>query len=217
MRLQLALYAAGLAFALSKSLGGTATNSHPETTLQAEEKAWEFSLSTATYFVPEGRDFVNPGVTADRDWLHLEARYNYESLNTGSLWLGYNFSFGEKLAFAVTPMLGGVFGDITGVAPGYSITVSYKTFELFTQGEYFIDDTTRENNFFYTWSELSCSPVDWFRFGLVVDRTKVLGDDFEIRRGPLVGFKYKCVDLTGYWLNPTSDNETFILSVALSY
>jgi len=217
MRLHLALRAVGLVFALSKSLAGTALNFDPEAPAQAEEKKWELSLSMATYFVQEGRDFVNPTITADRDWLHLEARFNYESLNTGSLWLGYNFSFGEKLAFEVTPMLGGVFGDIYGIAPGYTITVSYNMFELFTQGEYFVDDATSENNFFYTWSELSCAPVDWFRFGLVVDRTKVLGDDFDIRRGPLVGFSYKCFDFTTYWLNPGSNNETFIISMGLNY
>lgn len=217
MKLPAIFCTVGLILSLSKSLGGTVTNSELGSITQTKENKWELSLSTATYFVHDGSDFVNPTVTADRNWLHLEARYNYESLDTGSLWLGYNFSFGEKLAFEITPMLGGVFGNITGLAPGYSITISYKMFELSTQGEYFIDDTTRENNFFYTWSELSCAPLDWFRFGLVVDRTKVLGESIDIRRGPLVGFHYRNLDLTTYWLSPGSSNETFILSVGLNY
>jgi hypothetical protein len=203
--------------ALSNSLGEPIPSSLQASVREVEEHKWELSLSTATYFVQDGRDFVNPTFTADRDWLHLEARFNYESLNTGSLWLGYNFGFGEKLAFEITPMLGGVFGDFTGLAPGYSISVSYKMFEFSTQGEYFIDDTAKENNFFYTWSELSCSPADWFRFGLVVDRTKVLGEDIDIRRGPLIGLHYRKLDLTTYWLDPGSSNETFILSVSLNY
>jgi hypothetical protein len=58
-------------------------------------------------------------LTADRGWLHLETRYNYENLETGSAWVGYNFSGGEKLKWEFTPMLGGVFGNTTGVAPGY--------------------------------------------------------------------------------------------------
>jgi hypothetical protein len=70
------------------------TNPLPE----ADEKAWSFSASAYTYFVPDDRDFVQPTFTADRGWLHLEARYNYEALDTGSAWVGYNFSGGDKLA-----------------------------------------------------------------------------------------------------------------------
>ena len=55
---------------------------------------------------------MQPTFTADRDWLHLEARYNYEALDTGSAWVGYNFSGGETLAWEFTPMIGGVFGDM---------------------------------------------------------------------------------------------------------
>jgi len=149
--------------------------------------------------------------------LHLEARYNYEAIKTGSLWLGYNFSFGKKLAFEATPMFGGVFGDITGIAPGYTVSISYEPIEFFTQGEYFFDAGNRSGNFFYSWSELSCAPVTWFRVGIVVDRTKALGSNFDIRRGPLVGFKYKKVDFTTYWLDPGSRDATFIFTVALNF
>src|SRR5205085_2697572 len=45
------------------------------------------------------------------------------------------------------PWLGGVFGDSTGIAPGYVLSLSYKWIELSTQGEYFIDATTRDNTF----------------------------------------------------------------------
>ena len=59
-------------------------------------------------------------------------------------------------------MIGGVFGDITGIAPGYSLSLSYEQFEFFTQGEYFFDAGIRSGNFFYSWSELSYAPVTWF-------------------------------------------------------
>ena len=43
---------------------------------------------------------LQPTITADYGWLHLEARYNYEGLDTGSAWIGYNFSVGDKLTFS---------------------------------------------------------------------------------------------------------------------
>src|SRR5262245_5979449 len=160
---------AGLA--VCESLGATGTSVPVESDTERNETKWEFSLSTFTYLAQHARDYVNPNFTADRDWLHLEARYNYEDLKTGSVWVGYNFSTGKKLKFEVTPMLGGVFEDITGVAPGYTITVRYMSIELSTQAEYFFDAGTPDGDFFYSWSELSSSPADWLRVGVAVERT----------------------------------------------
>jgi len=51
----------------------------------------------------------------------------------------------------------------------------------------------------------------------VLDRTKALGGDIDIRRGPLLGFKFKNVDFTTYWLSPGSSNATFIFAVTVSF
>jgi hypothetical protein len=104
------------------------------------EQTWTFSVSTYAYIVENDRDYVQPTLTADRDWLHLEARYNYEALNSASAWVGYNFSGGggggggEKLAWEFTPMIGGVFGDTNGVAPGYKASLSWWKIELYSEG-----------------------------------------------------------------------------------
>src|SRR6476469_8402528 len=98
-----------------------------------EESAWAFSLSAYTYFIPDDHEYIQPTITADHDWLHLEARYNYEDQNTASTWIGCNFSGGseDKIAWEVTPMLGGVFRDTTGIAPGYKGSVSWWKLELY--------------------------------------------------------------------------------------
>ena len=217
MNVQCALLATALASVVSVSLGEVETDVPLKVADEAAQTEWECSLSTSTYFVQNGRDYVNPNLVLDRDWLHLEARYNYEAIKTGSFWLGYNFSVGKKLALEATPMIGGVFGDITGIAPGYTISISYEPFELFTQGEYFFDAAIHAGNFFYNWSELSCAPASWFRVGVVVDRTKALGSKFDIRRGLLVGFKYKNVDLTTYWLSPGSRDATFVFTTTVNF
>ena len=86
---------------------------------EAGDTAWSFSASASTYFLPDSRDFVQPTVTADRGRLHLEARFNYEGLDTGSVWVGYNVRLGERVTLELTPIVGVVFGHTTGVAPGY--------------------------------------------------------------------------------------------------
>ena len=130
---------------------------------------------------------MQPTFTADRGWLHLEARYNYEALDTGSAWVGYNFSGGEKLAWEFTPMLGGVFGDTTGIAPGYKGSLSWWKLELYSEGEYVFDTGSSSDSFFYNWSELTLAPVEWFRFGLVTQRTRVYKTDRDIQRGAARG------------------------------
>ena len=62
--------------------------------------------------------------------LHLEARYNYENLRTGSVWFGYNISAGKELVLNVTPMIGSVFGQSSGIAPGCEASLSYKRVTL---------------------------------------------------------------------------------------
>jgi hypothetical protein len=220
----LALLAVGIALAGSNALAqatasataDSAANTPPALTEDGDEKAWSFSASVYTYLVPNDRDYAQPTFTADRNWLHLEARYNYEDLETGSVWIGYNFSLGEKLAVEVTPMLGGVFGHTTGIAPGYKGTLSWWKLELYTEGEYVLDAGDSSDNFFYTWSELSLAPVDWFRFGLVVQRTKLYQTDFDIQRGFLVGFSYKWASLTTYVFNP-DDKPTFVVAVGVTF
>jgi hypothetical protein len=193
-----------------------ATNPAPASAQATDEKAWNFSLSAYTYFVPDDSDYVQVTFTADRDWLHLEARYNYEDIDTGSVWLGYNLSLGEEITLDFTPMIGGVFGSTEGVAPGYEATLSWWKLELYTEGEYVIDTRDSSDSFFYTWSELTLAPVEWFRFGLVIQRTRAYETDFDIQRGLLAGFAYKNLSFTTYVFNP-DDDPTIVLGFGIEF
>jgi hypothetical protein len=205
-----------LAQATTSAPVSAATNTTPALTKEADEKAWSFSVSAYTYIVPDSREYVQPTVTADRGWLHLEARYNYEALETGSAWVGYNFAGGKKLAWEFTPMLGGVFGDTTGIAPGYKGSLSWWKLELSSEGEYVFDTRDSSGSFFYNWSELTLAPVEWFRFGLVTQRTRAYQTDREIQRGLLAGFSFKRVDFTTYVFNP-DDKPTVVLAMSVNF
>jgi hypothetical protein len=194
-----------------------ATSAPAALSQEGDEKTWSFAASAFTYIVPDDREYVQPTFSANRGWLHLEARYNYENLETGSAWIGYNFSGGKKLEWEFTPMLGGVFGNTTGIAPGYKLSLTYWKFELSSEGEFVFDVGTSEGNFFYSWSELSVSPVDWFRFGLVGQRTRAYQADVDIQRGLLVGFSYKKMDFTTYVFNLDQDKPTWVFAVGVSF
>ena len=199
------------------SLGSTAKNTIPAVANEADEKAWSFSISATTYVVPDFQEYVQPTFTADRGWLHLETRYNYENLKTGSMWVGYNFGGGEKLEWEIKPMLGGVFGNTTGIAPGYKFSLAYWKLTLSSEGEFVFDTGNSEGSFFYNWSELSLSPVDWFRFGLVGQRTRAYQTDVDIQRGLLVGFSCKKMDFTTYVFNLDQGKPTWVFAVGVNF
>jgi len=193
-----------------------ATNNPPLAVENEPERDWSLSASVYAYIVPDDRDYAQPTIAVDREWLHLEARYNYEDRHTGSIWVGYNWGIGEKLSLEFTPMLGGVFGNTTGVAPGYSGSLSWWKLELYSEGEYVIDTGNSSESFFYNWSELTLAPVDWVRFGLVTQRTRLYRSERDIQRGFLAGFSFKMFELTTYVLNPDKSKPTFVVAVGLS-
>lgn len=177
---------------------------------------WSFSAAAYSYFVPDSQDFVLPIATADHGMLHLEARYQYEDLDTGSVWAGANFSGGKALEWEVTPIVGFVFGSLDGIAAGYEGSLSWKSLELYSESEYVFDFSGSEGNFFYNWSELTVSPAEWVRLGIVTQRTRLYRSDREINRGLLAGFTYGKVTLTGYVLNP-DDDPTWVASLGVEF
>ena len=210
---------------LNSAVGQTATNcvdtqtsGSPVTAAQdSAESAWSFSASAYTYIVPESREYVQPTFTADRGWLHLEMRYNYENLETASAWVGYNFQGGNKVTWEFTPILGAVFGNTTGIAPGYTGSLSWRKLNLYSEGEYVVDVGNSSGSFLYNWSELTLSPVAWLRFGLVTQRTRLYETDRAIQRGVLVGVALKKVDFTTYVLNPDESRPTVVIAVAFHF
>ena len=134
-----------------------------KSTVDTEE--WEFNLTVDGYIIPDGTSYVDPVFSADYKKLHLEGRYNYENLHTGSAWVGYNFSrgdvdAGDKWEFDLTPMIGGVFGRTNGIALGTEVSLNYrKKIEASITNEYVFDTTSKSGNFYYAWPQLTYSPT----------------------------------------------------------
>ncbi|HEY6369133.1 MAG TPA: hypothetical protein VIX37_01015 [Candidatus Sulfotelmatobacter sp.] len=202
------LTAHGLAQATSGSVPSDSSNT---------PSPWAYSLTTSGYIVPGGQSYILPDFTADHGWLHLEARYNSEALRTGSLWACYNFSVGTKLMLNATPMLGGVFGDLNGIAPGCLLTLTYKRVQLYAANEYVFSFQNRYANFFYTWNQLTYSPLPWLQVGLASQRTRVYQTGLDIQRGVLAGVTYKKMTFTTTVFNFGWTTPTDVLSLGFNF
>ena len=203
---------------LSGSLFAQApASSAPAKSSSTAKGPWAYNLTLDGYIVPNETSYANPTFAADRHWLHLEARYNYEDLRTGSLWAGYNFSAGQKLVLNITPMLGGVFGRTTGIAPGCEASLTYEKLQLSISNEYVFDTKGKSANFYYSWPELTYSPVDWFRVGAVAQHIKAFQTKLDVQRGFLVGVSHKQVGFTTYVLDGGWTEPTVVLEFGVSF
>jgi hypothetical protein len=184
-----------------------------------DEKAagWEYSASVYGYFPPEDLHYAQPTVMANGGALHLEARYNYEGLKSGSVWVGWNVGTGEKLRLDATLMAGGIVGDTRGVAPGYELTLTCGRFQLYSEGEYVFDTADSADNFFYNWAQLGWSPIEGLSVGLVSQRTRTYHTGLDVQRGLFVAYAYKSLTLSVYVFNPGWETPTVVSSLAVSF
>ena len=206
-----------------QTLGQTTPGSATIRPSASEAHPWEYTLTVDGYVVPKGTSYVNPVLTADHKWLHLEARFNDENLDTASLWVGYNFSHGDVSAgdnwqFDFTPMIGGAFGRTNGIAVGCNVSLNYrKKIEASIGNEYIFDTASKSGDFYYGWPQLTYSPVEWFHVGAVVQHTATYHTPISIQRGFLVGFSHKKWELTTYVFDPGTASATGVLEWGVSF
>ena len=178
--------------------------------------SWDYSLSLDGYLIPD-ESYFQPTFTADHRWLRLEGRYNSENFRTGSLWIGYNFGWGQKWQFAVTPMIGGVFGRTDGIAPGCEASLTYKKVAFSLTNEYVFDTKSKSGNFYSSWPQLTYTPLDWLSLGLVAQHTKTFQTTLDVQRGFFVGYTHKKVGFTTYVFNAGWIDPTMVLELNASF
>jgi hypothetical protein len=179
------------------------------TTSTADAPRWAYSATGMYYSFRNQDDFTLAVATAERGPLHIEARYNYEAIDSGSLFAGWKFSGGKKLTWEVTPILGAVFGSMEGIAPGFEAAAAYGIADFYIEAEYVRDLEVKEDSFYYSWSELGFTPWEWLRFGLVGQRTKVYKSDRDIQRGLFAQVIYRKATLGVYIFNPDDGDTRF--------
>jgi len=182
---------------------------------QPTEPAWEFALTAYPTVVREAdNNYTSVIGTGDRGPLHLEARYSYEAVDARSVFVGWTFSGGETLTWEITPLLGGVWGPLQALVPGVELSLAYRRFDFYLEGEY-VDDA--DEPYTYAWSELGFAAQDWLRIGLAAQRTRIFGEDRDIQRGPFAQVSWDRVTLGGFWFNPGADDQIFVGSIGVAF
>ena len=183
----------------------------------ATKPSWEFAATAYPTFVRNGDDYTSAIVAADRGPLHLEGRVNYEASGARSVFAGWTFAGGEAITWEVTPLIGGSWGTVRAFIPAVELSVAAGRFDVYLEGEYVRDHGDRDSSYFYAWSELGFRPLEWLRAGLVTQRTRAYGGERDIQRGPFVQATWRRVTVGGFWFNPGSSDQVFVLSIGAAF
>jgi hypothetical protein len=209
-----ALHRAGAIGLALLALPATAVAAEPEPAAATPTSV----AATGYWYAMRDQPDFGVGVAAlNRGPLHLEARYNYEARDSGSLFVGWKFAGGEDLTFEVTPIIGGLFGAARGVVPGFEASVAYKEVDLYIEAEYVRDLDDSSASYTYAWSELGWRPLPWLRLGLAGQRTRMIDTGLDFQRGVFGQVSVGKATLGIYAFNPDAGSRYAIVSLGVQF
>lgn len=176
-----------------------------------------FEVESFNYIVPD--DGLTPLVLgyADYQAWHFEARYNYEDLKTVSLFGGYMFEAGKKLTLSITTMFGFAVGNTIGIIPALEFTLNWKKLYFYSENEYVFDIKEKENDFYYSWTQLGITAFRNFRTGISGNRTKLFESEFEISEGIYAEYDFWKLTAGAHYFNPFSDEYFVIATLSFEF
>jgi hypothetical protein len=188
--------------------------------LEEQEPPWKATATAFLYVVRDQENFLMLVAPADiHRWFHVEARYNYEALHSGSAFVGVNRAWGQDLRLRLTPMIGGVFGALDGVVPALRLTLAWWRLDLYSESEVVIAFNAGGDGegFFYNWSELGFTPLYWLRVGAVFQRSRIFMMPREIQRGLFASVTIRFITVSLYEFNLGWDPPTWVAALAVSF
>jgi hypothetical protein len=92
------------------------------------------------------------------------------------------------------------------------LNLAWKKFDFYSESEYVMNFEGKENNYFYTWSELGITPFYNFRTGISGNRTKLIHSVLVFQRGIFAQYTFRKLAAGVHYFNPHSSNGFVLLS-----
>jgi len=156
-----------------------------------------------TYLTPIG------SITSGK--LYAEGRYQYEDLETGSVWFGRVFEGGDEFTWWIAPLAGGVFGRTRGFAPGLNADLGWRGFSFSTSAEYLFDVEDDDASFFYSWSEWLYTPRPPFAAGLTIERNRQRGRSRDLNAALTLYSGYRNATFSFYAFNVWDGEDDYYM------
>ena len=149
---------------------------------------------------------------SSKNW-YAEGRYNYEAINTLSLYGGKSFEKKGQLSYNATPILGAVVGQMNGGSAGLNLEIDFRNLSFNTQTQYTFSVEERTNNFIYSWSDLTYKISEKLTAGISVQQTKLYQVNGAFERGILIKTGFKSWSFPLYVFRPESCERYFVLGI----
>src|SRR5687767_13080688 len=182
-------------------------NSQAEMSLEQ----YHYMGNTQTYTYMPIMHFQNK-----KNW-YAEARYNYEDMETFSLFLGKAFEWGNNLSGTCTPLLGGSLGRFKGISTGLNIDLEYDKFFFSTQSQYSFATDRVSTDFMYYWSEVGYQGLSWLYAGWSMQQTYDPFSGSLLEHGALIGFTFNRFTVPVYTFAPFKKDRYFIVGLNFAW
>jgi hypothetical protein len=149
-------------------------------------------------------------LTSSGNW-YGEARYNYEELQTFSLYGGKTFSRKGDLSYSATPLIGGLLGKMNGGSVGLNMDLDFENVFFSTVSQYSFSLEDRNNKFFYSWTELGYQAMPWLYGGMAVQQTNIIRSAGRLEPGCMLGLSIRNWTVPFYVFNPAGKEMNFVL------
>ncbi len=149
---------------------------------------------------------------SSKNW-YAEGRFNYEAINTLSLYGGKTYEKKAAFSYTASPIAGIALGRMNGGSIGINLETDYRKFYFNTQSQYTFSVQQRSNNFIYSWSDLTYQITEKFAAGISVQQTKLYQVNGAFERGFLIKPTYKSWTFPLYIFKPETDDRYFVLGI----
>jgi hypothetical protein len=172
------------------------------------------------HYMGKGQPYVFMPIAhfqTSRNW-YAEARYNYEDIETFSLYFGKSFSGEKSLGYSLTPIAGASIGRFRAISTGLNVDLEYGKFFFSAQSQYSVatDKGKGSDDFFYSWSEAGFQPVEWFFAGASFQQTYMANEKL-MEPGALIGFSFGRFTIPVYGFDLLNSQRYFIIGLTVSW
>lgn len=146
---------------------------------------------------------------------YAEARYNYDAVNSLSIYTGKTFERKSKLSFSLNTIAGIVTGGFKGGSIAVNADAEYKKLSFSLQSQYTFSVENKSLNYIYMWSDISCQIFNYLSAGISLQQTNGNNTEVIVEKGFFVKAASGKWTIPLYFFNPFN-NERYIV-LGLSY
>lgn len=147
---------------------------------------------------------------------YAECRYNYEEVNTFSVFGGKIMEGGKVFRYRFIPMIGFSAGEFTGISLATKTECEWKNFFLSAEMQYSVSCKKDQPSFIFNWSELGYTLSDYFFLGASFQY--LVENKFgRIEPGFMGGVSFKKITMPVYVFSPFKSSRYFVFGVNYSF